>query len=584
MKIPLDSIDFTAHQVRRRYEKAAIARMAQSLGSAGQQQPIIFIQNGSRHMCVDGRHRVEAARLLGWTEIWAVMAPGFTADAELIASTVSNSVRMPLDPLDEWRMVVDLQADGRSLAAAAAALGITDRRARQLDRLGRLDASILKLIEEDGELPPWTHLGHIASAPQDVQAKAARAKDAVMVWKSGGVEHRDIKWHEIARRCTKAGTRISRITAIFDVATAGVAFDQDIFAEPGSRDEWTTADVPGFMAAQKAALEAEAAARIKGKQQAAIVEYSASGGGMKLPPRTYDLTRGDPSKPKKGEIVLMCLRSDGSVMRETAIDVKAARAAADKRRAEEEKKARGKTKPAAAPVPREAETDDPSGILAGDEDEGEPAASLVADISPVTKAGRDTIAAAKTLALRDTLRAPLTPPIPAPFRDLCAMLVLALHAGNVEVRGYRGAYQREAGADLVAQIVNPAGQIDLPDDVTLATIARETLARILFVGLPSRPGMMGNPDSGPVAEWIGAALRADTALPRFDAETFLATVNATELRPLALSLTIKPNKPMGDLRRDIAGKAKDWRPPGATFGAPGPKPPEKPATIRENAA
>ena len=581
MQIALDTIDFPAHQVRRRYDKAAIARMAQSLDTAGQQQPIIVIANGSRNVCVDGRHRVEAARSLGWAEVWGEKAPGFTAEAELIAATVSNAVRMPLDPLDEWRMVVDLQAEGRSLAEAAAALGITDRRARQFDLLGRLDSSVIKLIEDDGDLPAWVHLGRIASAPQDVQRKAATHKDAVWTYTQNGVEQRRPQWHEIANRCTKRGERISRSLAIFNVETAGVVFEQDIFAQPGGTDEWTTADVPGFLAAQRAALEEEVTARAKKKQTAVIVEYSATSGGMKLPPRTYDaLGEGDPAKPKKGEIVLICMRPDGRIDRRTAIDAKAARAAATTRQQEAEKTARAKPKAGATPQPTAAA---PEPDAAEQDDEPAPPPP-VADISPITKAGRDVIALAKTAALRKTLRTPMELPAPVPFRDLCAMLMLVLHAGNVDVRGYRSVYSHRAGEDILAQLVNPAGQMALPDDATLAGLAREVLARSLVFGLPSRPGAMDNPDSGAVADWIGAALRAGDALERFDAEPFLATINASELRPLAMSLGIKPSDGAGKMRRDIAGNAPAWRPPGATFGAPGPKPQEKPATVREDAA
>lgn len=580
MQIALDTIDFPEHQVRRRYDKAAIARMAQSLDTAGQQQPIIVIANGARNVCVDGRHRVEAARSLGWAEVWGEKAPGFTAAAELIAATVSNAVRMPLDPLDEWRMVVDLQADGRSLAEAAAALGITDRRARQLDRLGRLDSSVIKLIEESGELPAWGHLGRIASAPQDVQRKAATHKDAVWTYVQDGVEQRRPQWHEISARCTKRGERISRSVAIFNVETAGVVFEQDIFAQPGGTDEWTTADVAGFLAAQRTALEEEVAARAKKKQTAVIVEYNATSGGMKLPPRTYDAVgQGNPDKPKKGEIVLICMHPSGAIHRSTAIDAKAARAAATTRQQEAEKTARAKPKAGATPQPAEAA---PEPDAAEPDDEPAPPPP-VADISPVTKAGRDVIALAKTAALRKTLRTPIELPTPVPFRDLCAMLILTLHAKNVEVKGYRAGYQ-VAGDDVVAQLVDPSGHLSLPDDATLAGLAREVLARCLLFGLPSNPGAYNNPDSGAVAEWIGAALRAGDALERFDAEPFLKFVNKAELQPLAIALGIKPSETGGTLRREIAGKAPAWRPPGATFGAAGPKPIEKPATVREDAA
>ncbi len=588
MQIALDAIDFPKAAIRKRTDAVAVERMRASLASdAGQVTPILVIPNGNRFVCIDGRHRVAAAKALAWKEIWAEKAANFTADYETLAGGVANAVRAPLEPLDLWRLMVSLQEDGRSLDAAAQTLGITKRHAQQLDRLGRLDQSVMALIEEEDEIPPWHFLAQIASAPRDMQAKAAKVKDAVRRWTAAGVEYVEVNWWEIARLCTKPGTRIPSERAIFDTEKAGVVFEQDIFAEPGSRMEWTTLDVAGFMAAQKAAIEAEIAARLKRKQQAVTVEWNPTRGEMKLP-KQYDATDGDPDKPKKTEVVLISLTADGTVHRKTAIDAKAAREAAAARQKAAEKKAKAPPPAPADPAPQPGKPTPATADQNEDEDdaeaEDEAPPAPVADISPITKAGRDLIATAKTKALQDALRAPLALPLAVPFRDLCAMLVLALHAGNVEVRGYNAGYKRDAGADLVAQLVNPAGQIDPPDDMTLATVARETLARVLRVGLPSRIGMYDNPDSGITAEWIGNALAAAKLLPRFDNPEFLATVNATELRPVALAAGLKPAKTATDLRRQLTTHAPHWRPPGATFGAPGPHPSAKPPVVREEAA
>ena len=585
MQIALEAIDFPKTSVRRQQAAVAIERMKASLSSdAGQVTPILVIANGNRFVCIDGGHRVAAAKALGWKEIWAEKAAHFAASYETLAGGVANAVRAPLEPLDEWRLMVTLQDDGRSLDAAAQALGITKRRAQQLDRLGRLDQSVIALIEDHNDMPAWHFLGQIASAPRDVQAKAARANDVVRRWTVRGVEHIEVEWYAIAKRCTKPGTRIPRSRAIFDTDKAGVVFEQDIFEQPGAMNEWTTLDVAGFMAAQKNAIEAEIEARTKKKQAAMLVDFNPSMRTMKAP-RGFDLTHGDPAKPKKNEVVLICLQDDGHVMRETAIDAKAAREAAKARQKKAETEAKAKAPPAKpGPSPMPAEPTPAAKVAPEADDDEEAAVAPVADINPITKAGRDMIAKAKTKALRDALRAPLALPLATPFRDLCAMLVLALHAGNVDVRGYNAGYKRNAGDDLVAQIVNPAGQIDPPDDMTLARVARETLARFLYVGLPSRAGMSDNPDSGVIAEWIGNKLSASELLARFDTAEFLATVNATELRPVALANGIRPSKTAGDLRRQLTGLAPDWRPPGATFGAPGLQQPATPPVAREEAA
>ncbi len=74
--------------------------------------------------------------------------------------------------------------------------------------------------------------------------------------------------------------------------------------------------------------------------------------------------------------------------------------------------------------------------------------------------------------------------------------------------------------------------------------------------------------SGPAAEWIGAAVRADDALPRFDTPEFLAHVQVAELKRLAAEAGIKVSGSGAAVRQALAGKLPTWRP--AVFGAPAP--------------
>jgi hypothetical protein len=553
MKIALDAIDVSPEMSRRAVANAAVSAMAASLeAETGQIMPIAVVRNGNRYVLVDGQTRVQAARQLGWSEIWAEPIAGFSKAAIAGASAAANMVRTPLDALDRWRTVVRLQENGWTLEQAAAALGLNDRQVRQLDKLGRLHADVVELIEQHG-VPDMVHLAAIASASLKAQSAATKRSDIFSTW---GAEKR-LQWHVVASHCRSGKQRLSAAVAKFDVAASGLKWDIDVFAEPGSAEEQTTADVAGFMKRQTEALGAEMLERKEKKQTAMIVEWKADRGEMKVP-TGLRLNYGDPAKPKKIETVLMSIRPDGRVDYATAIDIAAERA--------REKKAADALKAKAKPgIAGEVEPDE------GENDDDAPT-TPAADISPVTKAGRDMIALAKTKALREALRGSAGEPVA--WRNLCVMLVLAFHAGNVSVGGYRNntyGPSRE-GEDLVRQLVSPVGMLDLPEDADLAKIVREALARVLVFGLPSKPGSSLYPDSGVVAEWIGNAIGAEALLPRWDEAEFLATVNAETLRAAAGAAGIKASKKAGDLRRELAGHAPAWRPPGATFGAPGPKP------------
>ena len=67
-----------------------------------------------------------------------------------------------------------------------------------------------------------------------------------------------MNWYEVAQHCSTK--RLSSKLAIFNIETAGVVFTEDLFAEPGADDQFTTSDIPGFLkaASARAALDAEA--------------------------------------------------------------------------------------------------------------------------------------------------------------------------------------------------------------------------------------------------------------------------------------------------------------------------------------
>lgn len=433
---------------------------------------------------------------------------------------------------------------------------------------------MLALIEAHG-MPSEYNLAIIAGAPPDMQQKAATAKRAVV---KGWDNTPSVQWHTIAHLCAR--TRFPRPLAIFDVATAGLAWEQDVFAEPGSADEWTTGDVPGFLKAQRAALEVEAAAS---KGRLVLAEESVKIPGEPQLPKGWRATHGDAKKPKRGETIVATVSSrTGAVVRVTAIDVAAEKArekkAKDKAQAEAKagKPAPTPAKPGPAANHDDADHDDADDDGADPDDDEEeeeddaprPAPPAPQPKAPMTKAGQVLLAKAKTEALRARLR-DRTQPISNDI--LVPLLILALHASNVEIRGYdqEGAWGRDRGQDLVRRLITPDGHLQF-DGAELPHIAGEALARVLHMSSPDSSTYV-NPGSGDIAEWIGAAIDAQARMPRLDTAELLATLSADKLKNAAVLANMKFTTATA-AKRDLVGKLPDWRPDYTHFGAPGPKP------------
>ena len=213
----------------------------------------------------------------------------------------------------------------------------------------------------------------------------------------------------------------------------------------------------------------------------------------------------------------------------------------------------------AAPQSRKAGKGAPSGEAeAEDSGDGASASPKV----PITKAGQIAIAKAKTLALQQALRS-----APVPVERLVQLLLLALTARNVGVHTYSDG--RRVLAALPSRLLLPGGVCaDLPfADVRSA--AGNVLSHILAVSGPD-DDRQTSPTSGVAAEWIGAAIRADDMLPRFDTAEFLAHVQASELKRLAAEVGMRATGSATALRAMLVGKLPDWRP--CAFGAPIPPP------------
>lgn len=537
MMIPLDMITENGHNVRRTPATAEENEaLRQSMSAGGLLQAIIVrprTDGVEGFWLVAGHRRLEQARALGWPDINTEVKE-MTDGQAVAAQMAENMVRAAMPPIDQWRAMKRLTDEGFSLAAAAQSLGMSDRRAAQLEKLGSMHQAVLDAVEKTGTAPNLNDAITIASAPQDVQRAAVKKKDN---W----IGKAEISWFAVARSCTSI--RIPRTRAKFDIegarAISGLAFEEDLFAEPGSDSQFTTTDVEKFVLCQRDWARKDVEARQAKGERVEFVECANVGysGHAPVTPegwtRVYAQPKGklkDPNGPCRFIAVVPDGYDVGAVL-EIIAEPPASRAARVK--------------------------DAIPSLGAVDDDDAWETPEPKAE-SGITTRGLELIAKAKTDALRLCLR----DETPQPDHALAA-LILAFCADNVVVRGFDngGHLDRLRNKDMARRLIDPAG--NLIADAPLYAIAAEMLARVLDVRTPNNQGY----GSGPAAEWIGNMLGADAFLPRFDTEEFLAQVKGATLRQVAEQLGFKPTGKISDLRATLTGNAETYRP--TTFGAPG---------------
>lgn len=515
-----------------------------SIRKAGVLTAVLVRPAGNRFELVFGYRRLRLAREAGLTEIPATIRA--MTDLKLLeAQVMENMHRRAMHPVDRWKAAADMLAAGATIAEAAVAMGFSERETRQMQQLAGLHPDLLNLAVLN--MPSAWQLKTIVNATPEQQAAALKAPHAM----SAG----NVNWVPITAACRQ--TRIPRGRALFDTEASGIPFEEDMFAEPGADDQFTTGEVGRFMAAQKVAL-IDHARRLP--RPTVMVEWKK--GGIAVPAGYVRRWSPPPDRLPKGEtrptrFVTIC--EDGPEIGKL-IEVFADPPAPLARPVKDAPTAASPSIHANhAPIGRYDDASADTDAATGPDRESEDEDATTLERSPVTNRGRQIIATEKTRALRSHLRrhgANLSAEL------LGACLVLAIGADNVRVRG-ESKWRQVEFADLTARLVDPAGRLDI-ENPSVGAIMAEALARLLVITDP-----VTGSGSGLAAEWIGCALEADMALSRFDTPEFLATLSKDELVYMAGALDIAAPSKASALREVLAGEAANYRP--ATFGAPGPR-------------
>jgi ParB/RepB/Spo0J family partition protein len=560
MQIALNTLDFSGPYVRQtppspRADKA----LRDSIAARGVLQSILVRPFGNGFQVVLGWRRARISIDLGLTDIPADCREMSDRDA-IEAQLMENLQRTGMHPIDQWKATRQLLDAGATVEDAAMACGLDTRAAQRMALLAKLHPDIEALIHVD--MPKPSALGAIALASPEQQAAALRVPYAAPDGQPN--------WVVISRACR--GNTIPRGIAIFDTDKAGVVFEEDLFAEPGTPEQFVTRDTAGFIAAQTAALQARVES---GRAQGQRIQYAEwQGNDIRLPPgwsRDYmDVTSN--AGPNADRVIVLTAVSRGQANFGQIVEVLALPP-------KEASSSNGQSGPdldrrqpaaiaartaAASPVRGSSPGKSRKSTTVGTKP-SEPSRWPSLDPKTLSPRGRSIVAKAKTAALREHLINP-----PGAHQDLSLLtrcLLLALAGANVTVMaqgGTKEAYDVRFD-DLAALQVDPNGDLVELSGAGVFDLICEALARMLTISDQPYPFQ----GSGAVAEWIGRAL--DIPGPRLDTPEFLATLTKDQLHRICREQDPDRSMPttVAALRRELAGRLPGWRP--VEFDAPGPK-------------
>lgn len=98
--VDVDAIAPNPHQPRRHFDEFALQALADSIASHGLQQPIVVRREGGRYVLVAGERRLRAHRLLGRTQISAVISTASSDGRGAELALVENVQRSNLNAVE----------------------------------------------------------------------------------------------------------------------------------------------------------------------------------------------------------------------------------------------------------------------------------------------------------------------------------------------------------------------------------------------------------------------------------------------------------------------------------------------------
>ena len=149
--LPLEDLDISELNVRRREITADLDDLAKSMAKFGLQQPIVVEPKGDRFAVVIGQRRYLAAKQLGWDQMPALI---LSRPLERIEATLfsfsENIQRRDLSARDKAEACSYLRAELGSVSAVAEALGITPQTVRKWLGYDAVPEAVKDLVQPRG--------------------------------------------------------------------------------------------------------------------------------------------------------------------------------------------------------------------------------------------------------------------------------------------------------------------------------------------------------------------------------------------------------------------------------------------------
>jgi ParB family chromosome partitioning protein len=157
--VAVDRIERDPEQPREDFDEDGLARLAESLKTRGQLQPIRVRWDEGRgvYVVLAGERRWRAARMAGLAELQCVIHDAaLTADERLALQLVENALRDDLKPVEQARAFKRLiEAKGWTMTELAAELGIHQTSVSRALALLDLPCTVQEQVEQ-GVLAPST--------------------------------------------------------------------------------------------------------------------------------------------------------------------------------------------------------------------------------------------------------------------------------------------------------------------------------------------------------------------------------------------------------------------------------------------
>lgn len=180
LRLRVDRIAASPHQARRDFPESSIRALAESIGRHGLIAPVLVRPARDGYELVAGERRLRAVRLLGQSQIDALVVDAPARDAALL-TLIENIQRENLHYLDEARAYRHLQETfGFTQQALAACLGVSQPTVSNRLRLLALPAQARALLA-DSELTERHARALLRIPDEDAQLRALiRARDERM--------------------------------------------------------------------------------------------------------------------------------------------------------------------------------------------------------------------------------------------------------------------------------------------------------------------------------------------------------------------------------------------------------------------